>query len=513
MSKETPASPHPDAASATRNEPSPARAAQAQPARAGSVPGATADTAAKTATPVPAAFGPVTAALSDFAAAWRWEDVPQAVRHEACRSLLNYFAVALAGCTDPTLDIAARVYGRFRSGDQATVIGRGERSDLLNAAALNAMAANVYDFDDTHIPTIIHPTAPVAPAVFALAEAAPASGAQLLLAFILGVEVECRLGNAVSPGHYARGWHITSTCGVFGATVAAGRMLGLDARAMAWALGSASSQAGGLVETLGTMAKSVGVGDAARGGLLAALLAEQGFDGPAQPLEGVRGFLRVTADEPDLAPIAQDLGARWEILANTYKPYPCGVVLNPVIEACLALHGDARLAEAGGTAAIAGIELIGHPLLRQRTDRPGIRTGRESQVSAQHAVAVSLARGRAGLDEFSDAAVADESLRALGAKVRFRDVPDMAVEAVALRIELAGGGEIAHRVDVARGAGARPLSDADIEDKLRELCRHGGSGCEAEPLIAAVWGLERAADAGAVMKLAAGRKPATRGRG
>jgi Uncharacterized protein involved in propionate catabolism len=452
----------------------------------------------------PRDFGPVTDALARFAASCHWEDIPQAVRHEARRSLLNYFAVALAGCTDPTVDIAACVYGRFRSGEHATLVGRGERSDMLNAAALNAMAANVYDFDDTHIPTIIHPTAPVAPALFALAETQPVTGAQLLAAFVLGVEVECRLGNAISPGHYARGWHITSTCGVFGAAVGAGRLLGLDRTGMGWALGSASSQAGGLVETLGTMAKSVGVGNAARGGLLAALLAREGFDGPAAPLEGVRGFLNVTGEDPDFEAVTQDLGSRWEILNNTYKPYPCGVVLNPVIEACLALHGEPRLA--GGAAAITAIELTGHPLLRQRTDRPGIRTGRQSQVSAQHAVAVALARGKAGLDEFSDAAVADPALREIGAKVRFVDDAAMPVEAVAVRITLAGGGELSRRVDVARGASARPLTDADLEDKLRELCRHGGSGCDPEPLIAAVWQLESAADAGAVMKLAAGTR-------
>src|SRR5690606_8646087 len=116
--------------------------------------------------------------------------------------------------------------------------------------------SNVFDFDDTHDPTIIHPTAPVAPVLFALAEQKPVPGRDLLHAFILGVEIECRLGNAISPEHYARGWHITATCGVFGASMAAGKLLGLDARQLVWALGSASSQASGLVETLGTMAKS-----------------------------------------------------------------------------------------------------------------------------------------------------------------------------------------------------------------------------------------------------------------
>lgn len=446
----------------------------------------------------------ITDRLAGFIAAARWEDIPPAVRHEAKRSLLNFFSVALAACRDPTIDIAARTFGRFSAGANATVIGRAERTDILNAAALNAMSANVFDFDDTHIPTIIHPTAPVAPALLALAETSAVSGTEFLLAFILGVEAECRIGNAISPGHYARGWHITSTCGVFGSALASGKLLGLDAHQLAWSLGSASSQASGLVETLGTMAKSVGVGNAARNGLLSALLAEQNFDGPAMPLEGARGFLNVTGDRPDMDSIVTDLGERWEVLNNTYKPYPCGVVLNPVIEACLSLHGrpelSGKLAEK-----IDAIELTGHSLLRQRTDRPGISTGRESQVSAQHAVAVALMRGRAGLPEFSDEAVRDPALRALGSKVRFRDDDSFSVDATRVSVQLRGAPAITVSVEVARGALARPLADGDLEEKLRELCRYGRSGCDPEPLIDAVWHLDETNDAGKLMSLAAGK--------
>jgi len=444
----------------------------------------------------------VSRALAQFVAACRWEDIPESVRHEARRSLVNYFAVALAGGRDPTLDIAVRVHERFAAGRQAGLVGRRERFDILNAAALNAMAANVYDFDDTHHPTIIHPTAPVAPALFALAQSRPMSGADLLLAFVLGVEAECRLGNAVSPGHYARGWHITATCGVFGAAMAAGRCLQLDARTLVWALGAAASQAGGLVETLGTMAKSVGVGNAARNGLLAALLAQQGFDGPAQPLEGQRGFLRVTADEPDLEAVTRELGQRWQLADNTYKPYPCGVVLNPVIDACLALAGDAALRD-GGLDRIERIALTGHPLLRQRTDRPGVATGRESQVSAQHAAAIVLMRGRAGLAEFSDAAVRDPAVRELAAKVTVLEDDGFAVEAAQVRVALRGGAELARRVDAARGSAARPLSDQDLEQKLRDQGREALPGWNPQPLIDALWQLDRAPDAARVMDLAA----------
>lgn len=443
----------------------------------------------------------LTRQLAAFIETTRWADLPPAIQHQAKRALVNYFAVALAGCGDPDIGRAQRLLGRLRPGGQGRVIGRAERMDMLDAAALNAMSANVYDFDDTHIPTIIHPTAPVAAALFAFAETTRVSGEQLLLALVLGIEVECRLGMALHPWHYQRGWHITSTCGVFGAAAAVGKLLGLDARQLVWALGNASAQASGLVETLGSAAKSLSVGNAPRNGLLSALLAEDGFAGPEQPLEGERGFLRVMGEQPRFAEVSAGLGERWALAANTYKPYPCGVVLNPVIEACLALtQGRTWSLEQ-----ISRIELVGHPLLRERTDRPHIRLGRESQVSAQHAVAVSLATGKAGLAQFSDAAVADPVLRALYPRLVFSDDPDYSVEAAEVRVWLDSGQMLCQRVAVARGGLTAPLSDAELESKLAELSVYGGSGCAAQPLLDALWSLDTAADAARPMALASAR--------
>jgi 2-methylcitrate dehydratase PrpD len=363
------------------------------------------------------------------------------------------------------------------------------------------MSGNVFDFDDTHMPTIIHPTAPVAPPLLALAQTRRVGGRDLLAAFAVGVEVECRLGNAVSPWHYQRGWHITATCGVFGAAVAAGRILGLDEQRMLWALGNASAQSSGLVETLGSMAKSIGVGNSAANGVLSALLAAQGFEGPATPVEGPRGFLQVMGDKADVAGVTQGLGERWELLNNTYKPYPCGVVLNPVLEAALGLYHEegVRLAQ------VESVELTGHPLLRQRTDRAHPHSGREAQVSAQHGVAVALSRGKAGLDEFSDASVASDDARALAGRLAFRDDAGYTIDAAAVRVQLRDGTSLTRRVGPARGSLGAPLSDADLERKLQDLCRWGGSGCEPAPLAAALWSLDASEDAGQLVALAAGR--------
>ncbi|MGD8809775.1 MAG: MmgE/PrpD family protein, partial [Gammaproteobacteria bacterium] len=336
--------------------------------------------------------GSITRRLAAFAAGTRWEDIPETVRHEAKRSLLNGFATALGGCREPAIEKSLSVLQRFSARPDCGIVGRRERGDMLLAAYVNAMSANIFDFDDTHPATIIHPTAPVAPALFAFAETERRDGAALLRAFILGGEIECRLGNAVSPYHYARGWHITSTCGVFGAAVGIGALAGLSEAQFGWALANASVQAAGLVEALGTMSKSISVGNAARNGITSALLAAADFSGPAAPLEGARGFLPVYADAPKRDALLDGLGETWEIAKNTYKPYPVGVVLNPVMEACLDLHRAGAFA----VEEVAEVELTGNPFLQQRTDRPDVATGRESQVSAQHAIAIALRRGRAG---------------------------------------------------------------------------------------------------------------------
>jgi len=151
----------------------------------------------------------VTPILARFAVETRWDEVPAAARQQAKRALLNFFAAALAGCGSPPVEIARKSLQEFSGHGQATVIGRRERTDALSAAFLNAAAANVLDFCDTHVATVIHPTASVAAALFALSELRRVSGVDLLLAFVLGVEIECRIGRAISPGHYAKGWSMS----------------------------------------------------------------------------------------------------------------------------------------------------------------------------------------------------------------------------------------------------------------------------------------------------------------
>jgi 2-methylcitrate dehydratase PrpD len=438
----------------------------------------------------------VTQRLARHVVETRWDDIPSAVRHQAKRSLMNFFAVALAGCRTGPVEIALRSLGQFSGGRQATIVGRRERIDALSAAFLNAASANVHDFCDTHVRTVIHPAAPVAPALLALAELRQVSGADLLLAFILGNEIQARVGLAISPSHYNRGWHITSTCGVFGAASGAGRLLGLDERRIVWALGTASTQAAGLCECLGTPAKSVSVGNAARNGLWSALLAEQGFDGPLEPLAGAQGFYHALAETPDLSQVTDRLGESWEIMATSYKPYPCGFVIHPVLDCVLDWRRDHPAAK------IARVVVRGNPLLAVRADRPDVSTGRESQVSVQHAVAAALVAGQAGIEQFTDACVGDPKVLALRGKVEL--VRDDAFSTVAAAVDITTVDGQAHQMSqtAARGSDANPMSDRDLEEKLRKTARGWDSRHDIAPLIDAIWTLDQSADVSGLAGLA-----------
>ena len=390
----------------------------------------------------------LTPALARFLAQSRWEDIPAAIRHEGKRGLLNALGCILAGRDDPATAIVRKVFP-------------------AEDALIDAAAATAHDYDDTHLPTVIHATPPVAAIVLSVARKQQVSGAELLHAFVLGVETTCRMGNAVTPGHYERGWHITSTCGVFGGTVAAAKLLRLDERQMAAALGIAATQASGLVEVLGSMARVLNAGFAARNGLAAARLAAEGFEGPGAPIEGLRGFVNVFGGNADLSQLTQRWGEDWAMKQVAYKPYPSGVVLHALIDACLEHREELRTAQS--------IKVHLSPLAVERTDRPEPRNAIEARLSAQHAVAVALLHGEAGLAQFSDAAAADGEVRAL--RRRIGVAADPSLDKMAARIRADG-------VTV-EAPESRPMDDARLEAKFVRL-----AGAQAARLLETIRSLD-----------------------
>ena len=352
-----------------------------------------------------AAAGPVTANLAAYVADATPTALPEAVRKEAARTFLNWVGCAVGGARHETVDIALAALSPFSGPAEASVLGRAERLDPLNAALVNGISSHVLDFDDTHLRTVIHPGGPVASAPLAFAEHRTISGPDFVNALVLGVEVECRIGNAVFPAHYDVGWHITGTTGVFGAAAAIGRLLGLDAERMAWAFGIAATQPVGLLdgghhdEELPSRAGRRERHDRspAGGARLYELAAGAGGEG---------GWASVLSTGSDYAEITEGLGEHYEILANTYKPFACGIVIHPVIDACVQLRNQDGIE----ASAIRAVALRVHPLVLVLTGKTEPWTGLESKFSVFHAAAIALIEGGGGKRQFSDRAVLDPTV-------------------------------------------------------------------------------------------------------
>jgi 2-methylcitrate dehydratase PrpD len=440
----------------------------------------------------------VTRTLARYVLASRYADIPQAVKHEAARSFLNWVGCAVGAARHETVENALAALKPFSGPAQASVLGRGDRLDIMQAALMNGITSHTFDFDDTHLKTVIHPSGPVASAILALAERQPVSGEDFLHAFILGVEVECRIGNAVYPNHYDVGWHITGTAGVFGAAAAAGRLLGLSEQQMVWALGIAATQASGLREMFGTMCKPFHPGNAARNGLLAALLAQKDFTSSNQGIEAKRGFANVLSTKFEPKDITENLGKSFEILINTYKPFACGIVIHPAIDGCVQLRNEHNLKADD----IADIELKAHPLVLELTGKKTPQTGLEGKFSVYHSSAVAIIHGAAGESEYSDAVVRDPVVIALRDRVTAVVGAGIHEDQVHVTVRLKNGKTLEKFVEHAIGSIARPMSDADLEAKFRGLAKGILPAAQTDRLIRLCWDIAGLKDAAEVARAA-----------
>jgi 2-methylcitrate dehydratase PrpD len=435
--------------------------------------------------------------LARYSADTTLAEIPAAVRREALRSVLNWAGCALGGSRHPAVERALAALLPFSAGPQCTLLGRTERVDALHAALLNGMSAHVLDFDDTHLRTLLHPSVPVASALLALAERRTMSGGEFLASFVVGVEIECRIANAVWFAHNAH-WYITGTAGVFGAAAAAARALGLDAAQITHALGLACAQSAGTREMAGTMAKSFIHGRAAQNGLLAALLAQQGFTAAETSLEGPHGFAQVLAPERDLDAITAGLGSTYEILSNSYKPYACGVVAHPVIDACIQLRTKHKLS---GT----DVESIGLTVNPRALELTGIKSppnGLKSKWSIYHSAAVALVDGAAGEHQYTDERVNDPEVRRL--RESTTAIADPLLKEISARVVVTLKNGTVHTQPVKRvtGSAENPMSDAELEAKVTGLAQGVLSPARTSALIAQCWALADADDAAALARTA-----------
>ena len=431
-----------------------------------------------------------TKTLSDYLVSSRFEQIPGDVIHEARRSLLNWVGCAVGGSREPAVEIAIRALSPFSGARSSALMARQERFDPLYAAVINGISGHVFEYDDTTPMNYIHPTPPVASALFAYASANPISGRDYLHAFLMGFEAESRVGNAVYPAHYTAGWHITATAGVFGAAAGIGKLMKLSAQQMIWAMGLAATQASGIREMFGSMAKSFHAGHAARNGYFAAVMARENFTAGEFGIESPRGFAAVLASDYDLSKITAGLGEDFQIRYNTYKPYPCGIVVQPTIDGCIDLYRDYR----PDPAAIKAVRVRVAPLVLDLCNKRDITRGLDSKYSIYHAAAIGLVRGKAGLQEFTDAAVNDPLIKNVRERVSPTGDASITEDQSHIDVELADGRTISRFIEESLGNLKRPLSDRQLEVKFRDQAVPRLGAAQVDRLIDLCWRFDQLQD-------------------
>jgi len=442
----------------------------------------------------------ITRELAAYAVHSRFEALPEAIRVESARTFLNWMGCVLGGCRDAAVEAADAMVAEAGGNPQASVIGRGRRSDVASAAFINCLSSTVNSFDDTHLATVTHPTGPVAAALFAYCEKNAITGEEFLNALALGVEIECRLSNVLlmPPAKANLSLFITGITGPIGAAAALGRLMQLDEERMRWAIGLAATQASGFRATHGAMSAFLVPAHAARTGVWGAMLAQKGFTSTDHMLEGAKGFVDIFTSGANLDLAVDGLGTHFELQANAYKPYPSGIVVQPVIDACLDIAQKMP-----AQAAVASVKVKVHPLALDLTNRRHPKTPVEGQISLFHWVAVCLLQRAAGLAQLTQDCIDDTEVTAL--RGRIEAVVDASLrrdEAIA-EVTLTDGTLLQAHVAHARGSVERPMTDAELDakftaqavtvlssdasDRLLRLCRHAAGLRNIGAEIASTW--------------------------
>ncbi|EXF83865.1 hypothetical protein CFIO01_03888 [Colletotrichum fioriniae PJ7] len=412
-----------------------------------------------------------TLSTATWIASLTYDDLPQSVKEAAVRSLYNWVGCAIGGSSHPTTLTALKALSPFFGKETSSVLGSDRRIDAQHAALINGIASHVHDYDDTHLETIVHPTGCVASALLSFAETMqrPVTGEEFITALVAGIEVECKVALAVYPEHYDIGWHITSTTGSIGAAAAIAKLLALPADKTAHAIGIAATQVTGLREMFGSDTKSFHVGRAAQNGLLAAVLAAEGFTSSPKTLEAGRGWAKVVSTKENLDELVQSLGqggpGKWEIEKNSFKPFPCGIVIHPVITGAVWLHHE--LERRGISTEVASVGVTVHPLVLELTGKKTPKDGLEAKFSVYHGGAVGLLFGRATVVEYEDALVTSAPVVGLRDRFDATVAESMRADECHLVVKLHGVEELIEKhVDHALGSVEVPMSDDQLTEKF-----------------------------------------------
>lgn len=438
--------------------------------------------------------------VADFVADTRYGDIPDDARRVAKKHILDTLATGLAGSAAEGSRIVQRYVEGLACGGVSSVFGTALRARPRFAALANATAMHADDYDDTYHPTRFHPSAPVLGAVCAEAEESGASGADVLAAFAVGTEVSVKLSHTIDREHYLRGFHMTSTCGVFGATAGACHVRGLTREEICAAIGIAGSESSGVRENFGTMVKPMHSGRAAESAVFAAALASMGLTSAPTILEGARGYFMTGAGKYDASQLIGKLGNPWSYVRPrvAIKPYPCGNLQQPAMDALreLVIAHDIRPDQ------LERLAVKSHRLMPLNLTYHRPRTGLEGKFSMEFSLAAILALRQAGLAEYSDDVVNRPDVQETIGKIDYTVYSDDEAEqkgytllTTFLDVTLKDGRRFSARAEAARGSASLPMTEEDVAEKFRGCARFARWPAErAEKIIARVLDLENVKD-------------------
>ncbi len=435
--------------------------------------------------------------LAEFTANIQYADLsPQAI-HEAKRATLDWLGCALIGCNHPTPKILASTFKSMGSYQAVKVIGNpGLKLSFLDAAVAHGQMGHILDFDDTHLGgVILHTSTATIPALLSLGTQQKSSGKQWITSMVAAFEGGIRTGQAM-PNHHRGGWHLTGTLGTVAATIGSARILGLDAPKTLMALGIGCTQAAGMQQNRGSDCKSLHAGKSAYHGVLAASLAMNGFNSSPEILEGNLGFTKIYSTSQNLEALTKDLGGQWMITGNGYKPYSCGVVLHPLIDACIQVSTQSKIPPSE----IASFEVLVHPDVIRITgvDQPG--SGLMSKFSANHAAAVAYIDRSGGVPQFTNERSQNEVVQGLRKMVQITPTSSLELDQANARIQTKSGEIFEARIEHAKGTIGNPMSDADITQKFTQNAKASIGDRKIERILDIVWNLEKLADINALSR-------------
>ncbi|ETS73293.1 hypothetical protein PFICI_14898 [Pestalotiopsis fici W106-1] len=449
-----------------------------------------------------------TLALASWATNLTYSDLTTSVVDSAVKSIYNWAGCAIGGYGQDAPSIAQATTQAFFGGPPTSSILGSNGSigdtyaDAQLAALINGIASHIDDYDDTHLETIIHPTGVVASALLAVAEwQGPVTGEDFITALVAGIEAECKLGLSVYPQHYDIGWHITSTTGSIGAAVAVGKLIGLNTTQMQNAIGVASTQVVGMQVFFGSMTKSFHVGRATQGGMLGALLAKNGYTSSLEALEAEYGWLHVVSTRENATAYFDQLGKVWEIEKNTFKPFPCGIVMHPTIDGAIQIHNESA-SQGKSVSSIKSINLVVNSQVLVLTGKTAPTTGLEGKFSIYHAAAVGLLYGEATPSQFTDEVVNNATVVAMRQKVNVttNDAEYNTAQAL-VTVEFDDGSTVEKNIVHAIGSLENPMTEADLKKKFIDQVTKQIGPARAEKAYAAFTNIGNMTDIGALRTL------------